>query len=194
MSKRKKIYLKRKSINVLDNLVSDQLIEDLYKRLMSPVYSCVGLSNEDDSYPFWVVRLTIDDFKNVPEFQKLWTVIDDNILKDKYTPYNVLVNANNFGDCPMVHTDYPNGQEGLDGCYTIIYFGHSEWHYDWSGETVIMNDEKDDIVKSIYPRPGRLFVFDSSMPHVARTPSRVAKKVRFTIAFRVMPKGSELKS
>ena len=95
-----KIHLKSKSIKVLDGLVSDQLIEDLYKRLMSPVYSCVGLSNEEDNFPFWVVRLTLEDFESVPEFQKLWNIVDKNILKDKYTPYNVLVNANNFGDCP----------------------------------------------------------------------------------------------
>jgi len=63
-----------------------------------------------------------------------------------------------------------------------------KWNYNWAGETVLLNDEKDEIVQSVYPRPGRIFVFDSAIPHVARTPTRIATNVRFTVAFRVKPK------
>ena len=53
-----------------------------------------------------------------------------------------------------------------------------------------MNDDKDEIIQSIYPRPGRIVVFDSAMPHVARTPTRICTQLRLTVAFRVKLKGS----
>lgn len=182
----KKLVLEKGVIQVLDDLVSPGLVEEIWGNLMSPVYSCIGLSNKDDKFPFWVVRLDPVDLKEIEVFGKLWQIVDDNITKGKYEPYHILVNANNFGDCPMVHTDLP--PEHSEDCYTIIYYAHTNWHYDWAGETVLLNEAKDEIAQSVYPRPGRIFVFDSAIPHVARTPTRICANVRFTVAFRVKPK------
>ena len=183
----KKIHLKPRVTKTLDKLVSEEHIQDIYEHLMSPVYSCIGLSNQDDQFPFWVVRLSNTDVNGTPPFLKLWQIIDETICHGKYEPYHTLVNANNFGDCPMVHTDLPSNKS--QDCYTIIYYAHNNWHYDWSGETVVLNDARDEILSSVYPRPGRIFVFDSAMPHVARAPSRICSQLRLTIAFRVKPKG-----
>ena len=59
---------------------------------------------------------------------------------------------------------------------------------DWAGETVFYNDQRDDIIRSVYPRPGRIAVFDSRIPHVSRTPSRNCPMVRYTIAIKVVRK------
>ena len=182
----KKITLKQNAIKVIDDLVSPELVEKIWGDLMSPVYCCNGLSNQDDRFPFWVVRLDQQDIDEVESFGTLWGIIDKYITQGKYVPYHTLVNANNFGDCPMVHTDLP--PEHSKDCYTIIYYAHKEWHHDWAGETVLLNEQKDDIIQSVYPRPGRIFAFDSAIPHVARTPTRITTNVRFTIAFRVKPK------
>jgi len=153
----KKVFLKPRITKTLDNLVDEAHVQDIYEHLMSPVYSCVGLSNHDDQFPFWVVRLSNS-------------------------------NANNFGDCPMVHTDLPPDMS--KDCYTIIYYAHNNWDCNWAGETVVLNDAKNEILDSVYPRPGRIFVFDSAMPHVARTPTRICSQVRLTVAFRVKPKAA----
>lgn len=175
-------------VQTLDGLVQPDHIQEIYENLMSPVYSCIGLSNHDDSFPFWVVRLNNEDVNEVPAFLKLWQIVDKSICQGRYEPYHTLVNANNFGDCPMVHTDLPTDKS--EDCYTIIYYAHNTWDCNWAGETVILNDEKDEILNSIYPRPGRILVFDSAMPHVARTPTRICSQLRLTVAFRVKPKGS----
>ena len=184
----KKVFLKPRIIKKIDDLVGQDHIQEIYENLMSPVYSCVGLSNHDDQFPFWVVRLSNAQINDVPAFLKLWQIIDESICRGQYEPYHTLVNANNFGDCPMVHTDLP--EDKSKDCFTIIYYAHNTWDCNWAGETVILNDAKNEIVESVYPRPGRILVFDSAMPHVARTPSRICSQVRLTVAFRVKPKGS----
>ena len=184
----KKITLKQNAIKVIDDLVSPELVEKIWGDLMSPVYCCNGLSNQDDRFPFWVVRLDQQDIDEVESFGTLWGIIDKYITQGKYVPYHTLVNANNFGDCPMVHTDLP--PEHSKDCYTIIYYAHNKWDCNWSGETVILNDARNEIIESVYPRPGRIFVFDSALPHVARAPTRICTQVRLTVAFRVKPKSA----
>ena len=184
----KKIFLKPRITKTADNLVQETHVQEIYEHLMSPVYSCIGLSNHDDQFPFWVVRLSNEDINNTPAFLKLWQIIDESICRGKYEPYHTLVNANNFGDCPMVHTDLPADRS--DDCYTIIYYAHNNWDCNWSGETVILNDARNEIIGSVYPRPGRIFVFDSALPHVARAPTRICSQVRLTVAFRVKPKSA----
>lgn len=179
----KKITLKPNIKKIVDGLVSQQLIQDVHENLMSPVYSCIGISNKEDQFPFWVVRLDNKDIASVEAFSQLWTIVDSVFCHGKYEPYHILVNANNFGDCPMVHTDLP--PDKAKDSFTIIYYAHDNWHHNWAGETVLLNNNRDDIVQSVYPRPGRFFVFDSAIPHVARTPTRVCTQLRLTIAFRV---------
>ena len=174
-------------IEILDDLVDPPLLTEIYDNVTVSAYGCGGRSNPRDPFPFWVARITNDDLVSVPAFAKLWQIIDQAIARDRYEPYHILVNANTFGDCPTVHTDLPTDTSADH--YTVLYFAHPRWHYDWSGETVLYNPAKDDIIQSVYPRPGRIVVFDSRIPHVSRTPTRLSPAVRFTIAFKLRPKG-----
>lgn len=172
-------------IEIFDGLVSPELVTDLYANITVSAYGCGGRSNPNDSFPFWVARITAEALRDVTAFARLWSVIDGHIARGGYEPYHVLVNANNFGDCPTVHTDLPVATS--TDHYTVLYFAHLHWHCDWGGETVLFNAAKDDIVRSVFPRPGRLLAFDSRIPHVARTPTRICPQVRFSIAFKLRP-------
>lgn len=179
--------LRANLIKILDDLVPAALLKAVYEDITVSAYGCGGRSNPKDQFPFWVARITVEDLATVAAFKQLWHIIEENITHGDYEPYHILVNANTFGDCPTVHTDLPT--ENSEDHYTLLYFAHLDWHYDWSGETVLYNAAKDDIVKSIYPRPGRILAFDSRIPHVARTPTRICPSVRFSIAFKLRPKG-----
>ena len=179
--------LRANLIKILDDLVAPPLLNEVYENVTVSAYGCGGRSNPKDQFPFWVARITDEDLGNVPAFARLWQIIEDNVTHGAYEPYHILVNANTYGDCPTVHTDLPT--QNSEDHYTLLYFAHTEWHYDWSGETVLYNSAKDDIVKSVYPRPGRFLAFDSRIPHVARTPTRLCPAVRFSIAFKLRPKG-----
>jgi SM-20-related protein len=53
---------------------------------------------------------------------------------------------------------------------------------------VFYTPQRDDIVRSVLPRPGRIAVFDGRIPHVAREPNRIAPVVRYTIAMKLFLK------
>ena len=45
--------------------------------------------------------------------------------------------------------------------------------------------QQDEIIRAVYPRPGRIAVFDARIPHVAREPNRICPVVRYTIAMKL---------
>jgi Rps23 Pro-64 3,4-dihydroxylase Tpa1-like proline 4-hydroxylase len=78
-----------------------------------------------------------------------------------------------------VHTDDVD-----DTAITILYYANPTWHHDWSGETQFFSKDLSQITNSIMPAPGRLVVFNSAIPHTARSPSVLAQAPRFTIAIK----------
>jgi SM-20-related protein len=86
---------------------------------------------------------------------------------------------------------YPSGAEGgvhLDSLepnhFTAIYYPHPAWDPDWGGETVLFNNDRSDIVASVYPRPNRLVIFRGNVPHVARGVTRRCQELRITLMFK----------
>ena len=94
------------------------------------------------------------------------------------------INGYDYGNCPTVHVD--NTTEGF---YTLLYYANPEWQADWAGETAFYNEAQNDIIKSVYPTPGRMVFFDSRIPHSARTPSRSCEFIRYTIAVKLAKNG-----
>jgi len=85
----------------------------------------------------------------------------------------------------------PHGSEGSihtdsvsDQSRTVIYYPHTKWHPNWGGETLFFNKEQTDVVACVYPRPNRLLVFSGTIPHVARSVSRVCPVLRVTLMFK----------
>jgi SM-20-related protein len=88
---------------------------------------------------------------------------------------------------------YPSGAEGgmhldsnIDTHFTVIYYPHLKWHPNFAGETVFLNQDGTDIIKSVYPRPNRLVIFPGTIPHVARGVSRRFPDLRITLMFKTM--------
>lgn len=86
---------------------------------------------------------------------------------------------------------YPYGTEGglhadsnIPSHYTAIYYPHLGWRPNWAGETVFFNAAGDEIIASVYPRPNRLVIFPGTIPHVARSVSRVCPDMRITLMFK----------
>lgn len=180
--------LKPMEIDTLDALVPEPLVAELFETLSAPSYRFGGQSNPGDMFGFWMASINSEILSAVPAFSKFWALLERHVLGDRFEAYQMIVNATNFGDCPTVHTDI-DADKYVDH-HTALYFGNAEWHWDWAGETVFMNDARDEIIRSVYPRPGRLCTFDSRIPHVSRTPTRVCPVVRYTIAVKLRPAGS----
>lgn len=90
--------------------------------------------------------------------------------------YRIYLNVNLFGDFQFAHTD-GNG-------WTVLLFANKRWDEDWGGEIVFYPEDQDAFCYSIYPRPGRLLVFDSTLYHRGGVPSKFFHGPRMSVAIK----------
>lgn len=90
--------------------------------------------------------------------------------------YRVYLNVNLFGDFQFAHTDG-------DG-WTVLLFANERWDADWGGEIVFYSDDQDAFCYSIYPKPGRLLIFDSTLYHRGGVPSKFFHGPRMSVAIK----------
>ena len=168
------------TIDVHDDLIPDELVNALFESIHQPVYKFGQKSNVDDDFGFWIANIEDETRNNVPALRALWETVQKEITKGSCGIERMYVNAYTYGDCPTVHQD-----DSREGSFTVLYYANYEWNCDWSGETVFYNEAKDEIIRAVYPKPGRIVVFDGRIPHVAREPNRVCPVVRYTIAIKL---------
>jgi hypothetical protein len=64
----------------------------------------------------------------------------------------------------------------------VLYYVNLEWENHWHGETLFYTEDLNDIELALKYTPGRVIVFDGSIPHAIRPQSISADKHRFTYA------------
>ena len=77
-------------------------------------------------------------------------------------------------DSCFIHTHSEN--------LVLLYYANLEWHNGWHGETLFYDDFGKEIIFTSPYSPGRIILFDGSIPHVARPQSTHATKFRFTFS------------
>ena len=116
----------------------------------------------------------------------VWQVIFGmilDLLPQKVQLHNILINGQQFIHDTLIHTDTKNwpSQNKMDGI-TVLYYANPEWREEWGGYTQV--NTPDDIYR-IAPKPGRLCIFNSNMPHKGYPPNEIYKNLRVTVAFKV---------
>ena len=113
-----------------------------------------------------------------PIIASFWHALSQSFLKG-HTLMRCYANAYPAGTEGGLHKDSlePNH-------FTAIYYPHLAWHPNYAGETVFFNDEGNEIVASVYPKPNRLALFSGSIPHAARGISRTCPNMRITLMFK----------
>lgn len=170
-------------LEVYDDLVPRDLVKQVFDCIHQPAYKFGQKSNPGDAFGFWIAHITEETLSSVKPLRRLMEILDDKITKGEFDIQRMYVNAYNFGDCPTVHSDHDS-----EGFYTALYYANPQWHVDWAGETLFYNMARDDILRAVYPMPGRIVFFDSRIPHSARPPSRVCDFIRYTIAVKLVRK------
>jgi hypothetical protein len=121
-----------------------------------------------------------------PEVKNLWAAIQ-NIIGERAL-LRVYINAYTFGTDGYAHTDeiWISKNFGTDALSeTIIVYLNEQWDIDWAGETVVF-DQSLEIEKSVLPKYGRVFVFDSNKLHAARPVSRACTDLRSVLVFKTI--------
>lgn len=109
-----------------------------------------------------------------------WKNIRDKLLPSGHKLVRCYANSHTFGLDGTIHRDNPDDIEAL----TTIVYSHRLWPTSWGGETMFYSDDGSDVIASVFPKPGRIAVFQGSVPHSAKSPSRVCKGLRISLVFK----------
>ncbi|EKT4470498.1 2OG-Fe(II) oxygenase [Pseudomonas putida] len=96
----------------------------------------------------------------------------------------VYANGQTFGQDSPIHRDNKSIEPGK----TAVLFCNAQWETTWGGELILFDQQKNDTIAAIQPKPGRIAIFDGHIPHRARAPTVDCDKLRITIAFKTMNK------
>ena len=86
-----------------------------------------------------------------------------------------MVNLTRAGDVQFTHC-HPIGET------VVLYYVNVEWLPEWWGETMFYNDDQSSIVHAARYTPGRIVVFDGTIPHAIRPQSVIGPQYRFTVS------------
>jgi len=78
------------------------------------------------------------------------------------------------------NSTYYHCDEFKEGCISLLYYANLEWDNSWDGHT-IWSSENLNHIEHIEPyEPGKIVIFDSSIPHKACSSSPESPSYRFT--------------
>ena len=127
-----------------------------------------GIANIPDDNIFKTIFGNPDRMQNFSQF----------INPEEYDFQNGYVNLGLVNDSHEIHVDAPARGQGM----TMLIYPNLEWGSNHGGETVFYEEDKTEMVYLNPYVPGRICIFDGSIPHCAKPQALVGAKYRFTIA------------
>ena len=169
-----------KMIRVYDNRISFFHIEKFYHFIKNSKFKISGADGILSTYNNQVYSTFSS--QDVMELGILDTDIFKNI-RDEFSLHKkeikqIRVNCSTFSEDNTIHCD----NNGL----TFLYYVNPVWDIAWSGHTVFLSDDlKESEYLSLY-KPGRIVLFDGTIPHLILTPTHKAvdKRLSFVIQYK----------
>ena len=172
---------------VNDSLAPKPLQRRITRLMQQPIWQYGWRSNpRRDRFAYWHVHFAGGEYDSrvdcepelasIPEIKavhELWKLLEAGHLKG-HVPLRVYANGHTFGSEDRIHVDNPDTKS----YFTTVYYAHSDWHTDWSGETVFYTQDRKEIIASVYPKPGRAVTFHGAVLHCAR-PAGFARTYAF---------------
>jgi len=190
------------TIKIYDGLFNSNILESLFAYTENISWQFGSEYSNDDpfSMKFWGCPIMTDNDLFILQSEEIPDEISkcDRIIQDTWHIMNtqkefdhlnlnvhtIILNGVSYGQEGGIHVDHgsehPNTKEGN---YTAIIYLNREWTPSCQGETILYNIEGTEIIKAIIPKPGRMLLFDSRIPHQARPPNRSIDDLRVTMAF-----------
>tara|TARA_S200000501_G_scaffold216816_1_gene203516 strand:+ start:2181 stop:2903 length:723 start_codon:yes stop_codon:yes gene_type:complete len=128
-----------------------------------------------------------DGMANFPDDNILRSIFSDTYRMENFSQFidttkyaftNAYVNLGLVNDSHEIHVDAP--RKGMEK--TMLIYPNIEWGLNHGGETVFYEEDRQEIVYINPYVPGRICLFDGSIPHCAKPQALVGPKYRFTIA------------
>lgn len=170
-------------IRVYDGLIPLLSVQQLATAFRKAGFARTEIARPDTGgYRHWVTEIPLETAVQLPVYGPTMASAQDFGPTVNYRVYRSYCNHAAYGDMLFTHTDCHPEEKGL----TALWYIAPEWNVEWGGETLFFNSQMDaEVVVS--PKPGRLVVFDGTIPHVGRPPNRICYAPRYTLAFKLEP-------
>jgi hypothetical protein len=163
-----------KNITVYDDYFTQFEKQNYLYFLTQSLYRITGSDSFSDEKQYQIFSsystndLSQMGLLNSPGFAK----ISQNHNFDKMKLMQIRVNLGTPFEKNKVHCD----ENGV----TFLYYANLEWKLDYNGHTLFMNDDLTDAEYTCLFKPGRVVVFDGTIPHMIMPPTTNAYGHRFT--------------
>lgn len=165
-----------KKIYVFDGLVPLQLRDKLFTFIVDSKYRigwADGKSETSIKHKFLYSSYNTQDDENAGLLPFLRTTqVNDLISGLEQT--KSMINLSVPSDTHFAHA-HPEK-------IVVLYYANMEWEHHWHGETLFYTEDLSEIELALRYTPGRVVVFDASIPHAMRPQSTSADHYRFTYA------------
>lgn len=183
-------FINDKPIEIYDDVFSFGEMQAIYKYCLNSLYRphrrALDFPGVDSKYtPTLKSTLSLPDLLNFAFFQSVWV---RNFLKErKYRIASAYINLCTASDTYSFHTD--NGPYGIP---SMLGYLNMSWDPCWEGETHFSDEQGRDTLVSAGFIPGRIIVFDSSIPHKSSQPGPMADNYRYVLAIKLAIKGKKI--
>jgi hypothetical protein len=172
-----------REVRIYDGLLQKQDILSLTAMFDQGAFTRTESARPDTApVRHWVLNIPLEIGLKLPVYAPMMEAVKDASSGRAYRGYRCYCNHAAYGDMLFTHTDSQPGAVE----FTALWFIAPEWDVEWGGETLLFNKERDAEV-AVSPRPGRLLIFDGSILHAGRPPSRVCYAPRYTLAYKLEP-------
>jgi SM-20-related protein len=172
-----------RQVRVYDGLLKANEILGLTTALQNGAFTRTEYARpETSAFRHWVLNIATEAAAQLPIYRLTLDAAAEFSVETVYRIYRSYCNYASYGDMLFTHTDCAPGAGEL----TALWFITPEWNVEWGGETLFFDSGMDAQVV-VSPRPGRLVLFDGSLPHVGRPPNRICHAPRYTFAYKLQP-------
>jgi hypothetical protein len=98
------------------------------------------------------------------------------LFLDRCVPIRCWINLQTGYDVSRYHGDHGDSHN-----VSLLYYANTKWDIEWDGGTAFRTDDLSEIEFVSDYKPGRLVLFDSSIPHKPLSTSMMANHYRYTI-------------
>ncbi len=170
-----------KPIYVYDDLFDYATRLHFYNFIINSVFAIKGsdLPFKKDKQFFSIyndLELSLFGFTDTKAYAHLNEVHNLESAVLKMVRVNLSTNSeHNVPHCDHIAPVY-NPMVGI----TLIYYANLQWDISWGGQTLFLNEKLDEVVYCSLFKPGRVILFDNTIPHMILTPTTHAVEHRFS--------------
>ncbi len=168
----------KKEIKIYDDLIPYDVRLKLYRFINDSFFRVNGndeilVENQMEQHIFSTYSKTDLDntnFLKIPEIKHILKEVENYEIQQTRINLSTLSDKNHF------HVDNTAGWD----VKTLIYYPNMRWIIDWGGYTLFANENLSEIEYCASYKPGRIILFDGSIPHCIAPPTNFAPCFRYS--------------